>query len=222
MGCLNGILVSQDRSCQDRSSQIRTGQVNLDQILSQDRPSQVGIDQIKLWQVKLSLDWLNQTGQVNKFCDLKFFGLKLFLSRHFCKSNIFFWLKIAFWPKKFVDPKIFGPHFFGPNISLKWNISFGPKIFWDPKFFLPKIFTQNLSGSKIHLRMEFDFGVGPNCSYFGWCLRATFNSEIFEKFSYPCPIWVFKNFKLKLGHFRERKSGKIFGRTPDSHKPYLI
>ena len=112
------------------------------------------------------MDWLNQTGQVNKFFDLKFFGLNLFLSRHFCKSNIFFWLKIAFWPKKLVDPKIYGPHFFGPNISLKWNISFGPKIFWDPKFFLPKIFPQNLSGSKIHLRIEFDSGVGPTCIHF--------------------------------------------------------
>ena len=63
----------------------------------------------------------------------------------------------------------------------------------------------------MHLRMEFDFG--PTCFYFGWCLRATFNSDIFEKFKHPCPQWVFKNVKLKLGHFWERKSGKLFGRT---------
>ena len=37
----------------------------------------------------------------------------------------------------------------------------------------------------MHLTMEFDFGVGPTCSYFGWCLRATFNSDISEKLRPP-------------------------------------
>ena len=30
-------------------------------------------------------------------------GSKVFLTWHFCKPIIFFWLKIAVWPKKFVD-----------------------------------------------------------------------------------------------------------------------
>ena len=36
------------------------------------------------------------------------------------------------------------------------------KIFWDLTLFL----TQNLLWPKMHLRMEFDSGVGPTCLHF--------------------------------------------------------
>ena len=35
--------------------------------------------------------------------------------------------------------------------------------------------------------------------YFGWCLRATFNSDIFEKLRNP--PWIFEVSKWKLGLF---------------------
>ena len=68
--------MGQVKSSQDWSSPVKTGQVNLDKILSQDRASQVGINQIKFCQVKLSLDWLNQTGQ-------NLFGPKMHLRMEF-------------------------------------------------------------------------------------------------------------------------------------------
>ena len=72
-------------------------------------------------------------------------------------------------PKNLWTSKFFGPHFFWTQHFFKVKHFFLTQNFGDPKFFWPKIlldtkiFTQNLFRPKMHLRMEFDSGVGPTC-----------------------------------------------------------
>ena len=115
-------------------------------------------------------------------------------AKHFSLHKNFYWIQT------FSRPNFFGQKFFSDQKNL------GNKIFQTQHFFRPNVKYDAL-------RMEFDFGVGPTCSYFGWCLRAVFDSDIFWKFLVPLPPTGFQTFKLKLGHFWERKSRKLFGRT---------
>ena len=76
---------------------------------------------------------------------------KLFLTQNFFLTTIF-------------DTKFLGPHFFGTKIILVLTLFstqnfFGTRIIWNPTLFL----TRNLFGPKMHLKLEFDSGVGPTC-----------------------------------------------------------
>ena len=122
--------------------------------------------------------------------------------------SLFFWLtltQIDLWVQNFFIAcclVCFAAFFQTHNV-------FRPNVNYDGKKLNQHWYMMQL----MHWGMGFDFGIGPTCSYFGWRLRTTFNSNIFEKFSYPCPQWVFKNSKLKLGHIWERKSVKLYDRT---------
>ena len=57
-------------------------------------------------------------------------------------------------PNVFFDSTFFGPtFFFGHNIFWTQN------LFWTKHFFYPKVV-----GPKMHLKIEFDSGIGPTCS----------------------------------------------------------
>ena len=86
-----------------------------------------------------------------------------------------------FGPKNFLAQTFFDPTFLYTLFFLDSTLLSDPNIFWtlDPKFCWTKIFfgtnifldttifcAQNLFGPKIHLRIEFDFGVGPTCFAF--------------------------------------------------------
>ena len=64
----------------------------------------------------------------------------------------------------------------------------GTRIIWDPTLFL----TQNLFGPNMHLKLEFDSGVGPTC-YLGFCLSPLRSVPLLltnQKFSVMGGRWV--------------------------------
>ena len=104
-----------------------TGQVNLDQLSSQDRSSQ-------------------------KILDPKFFGVKLFLTQHFCKPNICFLTQHCCLTQNICEPKNFcWPNFFWTQHFFEVKHFFWTQNFLRPKSFLSKI----LLDTKNFLNLDF-------------------------------------------------------------------
>ena len=201
------VISGQVKSGQVQSGKVKSGQVKSEQVKSgQVKSGQVNSIQIKLRYVKSGqVKWEQvKSGQVRTGHGWKYFKSQSFWDPRFLTE-----------PNIFPNSKIFRePNIFSDQIFL------GQKIFQTKKDFVKKISDQkflythyvfrsnvNYDANKInqnwylmqlmHLRMEFD--LAQLFFYFGWCLRATFISDISEKFT-PPHAWFLKIPKLKLGY----------------------
>ena len=130
----------------------------------QDRSSQFGSSCIKSGPVKSIRVMLSKTGQVGLFFIQKLCGPKCFLGSNFFK------LKIILGPKQFSTQDFSTKHFFLTQTFVCWAQDFlYPTFFWATKYFRTNEVAKNCISNlnpktKMHLKLEFDSGVGPTCS----------------------------------------------------------
>ena len=109
------------------------------------------------------MNWAWQFFRLQIFFDPKFLWTQNLSDSKFSEPKLLdqnlFGRKICRDPKYFWPTFLWTLNFFEPNTFLDQIIFLELNLFWD----LTLLLTQNLFGPQMHLKLEFDSGVGPTC-----------------------------------------------------------